>query len=299
MRKECQISNNFNKDINSSDNLCPKNNDNNNNNEKIFFYRPFENTHNNKEKEVILGIQKYKTENSSNTTKSNKSKSLFIINEVLTKEKKDEENKIESQDSLLIKKRGRKQIKKNKKVHSALDDDNILRKIQVHFISFITNFINDIIRAFLKYKNVPLFKKIDYKLKKTINQKYFKTMKSLKIGEIIQMRPSPKLKTHDGSVNKKIYNEVCSVFPYMKEFLQQDFVNLFKEYFYNKNKIFIVNGKIIPLSDKTKTFNDLINKNYAFKEKLKFIALNCFLDDDTAINKFKFRTLKDTKDKND
>ena len=114
-RKECQISNNFNKDINSSDNLCPKNNDNNNNNEKIFFYRPFENTHNNKEKEVILGIQKYKTENSSNTTKSNKSKSLFIINEVLTKEKKDEENKIESQDSLLIKKRGRKQIKKKLK----------------------------------------------------------------------------------------------------------------------------------------------------------------------------------------
>ena len=81
-----------------------------------------------------MGIQKYKTENSSNTTKSNKSKSLFIINEVLTKEKKDEENKIESQDSLLIKKRGRKQIKKNKKVHSALDDDNILRKIQVHFM---------------------------------------------------------------------------------------------------------------------------------------------------------------------
>ena len=87
-----------------------------------------------KKKRLYWEFKNNKTENSSNTTKSNKSKSLFIINEVLTKEKKDEENKIESQDSLLIKKRGRKQIKKNKKVHSALDDDNILRKIQVHFM---------------------------------------------------------------------------------------------------------------------------------------------------------------------
>ena len=251
------------------------------------------------ENENKLEIEQHGTEKKSIFTKLNKQKNLFIINEVLKTEKTDKEEKIESQDSLLIKKRGRKQQNKNKKIHSALDDDNILRKIQVHFISFITNFINDIIRAFIKSKNAPLFKKIDYQLKKTVNQNYFKMMKKLKIGEILQMKPSPKLKAHDSSVNIKIYNEVCRVFPYMKEFLQQDFVKLFKQYFYNKDKIFIVNGKIIPLSDKTKTFNDLINKNYAYKEKLKFIALNYFLDDDKAINKYKFRTLKDNKDNND
>ena len=101
------------------------------------------------------------------------------------------------------------------------------------------------------------------------------------------MRPSPKLKTHDSSVNKKIYNEVCSVFPYMKEFLQQDFVNLFKEYFYNKNKIFVINGKIISLSSKTRTYSDLVKKNYSYKEKFKFIALTYFLDIDTKPDLFK------------
>ena len=188
------------------------------------------------------------------------------------------------------KKRGRKQINNNKKTHTASDDDNIHRKIQVHFISFLTNFINDVIKSLIKSKKVPLFKNIDYQLKKTVNQKYFQILKSQKIADILQMRPSPKMKIHDNNANKLIYDEVCKLCPFMKDFLQQDFISLFKEYYYNKQKNFIVNGVEIKLSERTRNFSDLINKNYAHKEKIKFIALHYFLEDDKAYEKLRFKT---------
>ena len=228
--------------------------------------------------------------NNSTKIQSKELKSLFIIKEDLNSKISKEENDNKPQDILIKKKRGRKQINNNKKTHTASDDDNIHRKIQVHFISFLTNFINDVIKSLIKSKKVPLFKKIDYQLKKIVNQKYFKNLKSQKIADILQMRPSPKMKKHDNNVNKLIYDEVCKLCPFMKDFLQQDFISLFKEYYYNKQKNFIVNGVEIKLSDRTRNFTDLINKNYAYKEKIKLIALNYFLEDDKAYEKLRFIT---------
>lgn len=180
--------------------------------------------------------------------------------------------------SVLRTKRGRKEKKCNKKIHHAYDDDNILRKIQVHFLSFLTNYTNDVIRTFGNNKKVPYFRNIDYEIKKTVNHRYVEKLKSLCIAELLQLRVSPKMKNHDESVNKEIYQTVITSFPFMYGFLQRSYLSLFKEYFYNKNKIFIVNGKLISLSIKTKTFNDLINKNYAYREKLTSIAINFFLN---------------------
>lgn len=53
----------------------------------------------------------------------------------------------------ISKKRGRKTNKINKKINSSSDFDNILRKIQVHFLNFITSLLNDIIFNFLGKKN--------------------------------------------------------------------------------------------------------------------------------------------------
>ena len=216
-----------------------------------------------------------------NSNKKSKLKCIFKVNASPYRDK------ILKDNNLLIKKRGRKQTKlkkANQRIHSAKDDDNILRKIQVHYLSFVTNFTNDIIRAFNINNSVPFFKNIDYKLKKTVKHKYIEELKNKSIGEILQLKASPKLKIHDDSVNKNIYNKVCSLIPFIKIFLQTSYVSLFKEYYYNKNKIFIINGRFIPLSIKTKTFHDLVNKNYAYKEKLKYIAINYFL---TKFKKFK------------
>ena len=188
--------------------------------------------------------------------------------------------------------RGRKvknNIQKNNRVHSSLDDDNLLRKIQTHFINFIIFFVNDIIKTFINIKNPPLFKSLDYNIKKIVNYKYVEYLKSKKISEIIQLSVSPKLKVHDETVNKKIYNRVCSISPFIAQFLQQSYLSLFNIYYYNKNKKFEINGKEVQLSLKTKTFNDLIEKYAKLKDKLKYIAIKCFMNSKkkTKIKKYK------------
>ena len=70
--------------------------------------------------------------------------------------------------------RGRKGIQDNnldKRIHSASDDDNVLRKIQVHYLTFLVNFTNDVIKTFIEDKNVPQFKNLDYKIKKIVKHK--------------------------------------------------------------------------------------------------------------------------------
>ena len=183
-------------------------------------------------------------------------------------------------DGKLLLKRGRKGLNTNNKnrIHSASDDDNILRKIQVHFLSFIVNYINDVIKTFVNDRNPPLFKNLDYKIKKQVNHKFVEKLKSLKISQILQMAVSPKMKIHDETVNKKIYWKICNLCPFMYIFLQKSYQSLFNEYYYNKNKIFEVNEKIIHISPKTKTFNDLIEKYESEKDKLKYISNKYFLN---------------------
>ena len=53
---------------------------------------------------------------------------------------------------------------KNYKVHSKTDLDNVIRKVQVHFISFIINLSNDIIRTILGNRKRLKFINIDYKI---------------------------------------------------------------------------------------------------------------------------------------
>ena len=211
----------------------------------------------------------YNSENNINYTKKNITKPIFEIcykpNDINEEEK---ENK----------KRGRKSLAKKTRVHGPSDDDNLLRKIQVHFLSFIVNFTNDIIKTLIDIKNPPLFKNLDYSIKKVVNRKNVEALKKKNISEILQLRVSPKMKIHDESVNKNIYSKVSKLCPLMFNYFQRSYLSLFREYYYNKNKIFIVNGRIIQLSIKTYTFNDLIIKNYKCKDKLKYIANKFFLN---------------------
>ena len=168
----------------------------------------------------------------------------------------------------------RKGLPIKKKIHYGHAADNLLRKIQVHFLSFMVNYINDVIKTIINDKNVPLFKILDYKIKKKVKHEYVNELRNKSIAEILQLNVSPKIKLHDNNVNKNIYSTICKISPFMIGYLQQSYVSLFKEYYYNKNKIFIVDGKVVKLSIRTKTFDDLILKNIGYKEKLKKIAIN-------------------------
>ena len=178
----------------------------------------------------------------------------------------------------------------NRRIHTASDDDNILRKIQVHFLTFIINYSNDVVHTLIKEKNIPQFKNLDYKIKKTVNHKFVEELKSKSIGEILQLKVSPKMKKHDGSVNKIIYNTIYKKYPIIHEYMERNYLTLFKEYYNNKNKTFEVNGQSIQLSIRTKTFSDLTTKNYKYKEKLKYVAINYFLNCYKRIKKPNFKT---------
>ena len=179
--------------------------------------------------------------------------------------------------NLICKKRGRRSLKNITHVHSALDDDNILRKIQVHFLTFLVSFTNDYIDAIfpnVDKKIIPHFRHIDYKLKKTINHESIKKMKTLVIGEILQKKASPKNKTCVNNINQIIYENLCEKNPELKQiYFNKLFKEFFIEYYYNKSeRSIILNGVTVNLSDKTQSFNNLIQKNINFSEKFRKIA---------------------------
>ena len=125
--------------------------------------------------------------------------------------KKEEENekltKLSSDDSLILfnivnyKKRGKKS-KKTKKVHLSSNFDNLQRKIQVHFLTFVINLSNDVLKSEFGYKTSYNFKQIDYELKKIISHNYFIFLKTLTIKELLlKMRIYPKNKNYPGNIN--------------------------------------------------------------------------------------------------
>ena len=99
------------------------------------------------------------------------------------------------------KKRGRKKERENKsQTHDKYWMDNILRKIQNHFLSFIIFFINDILKA-LNYEQ--RFLKLDQSFKVNIKKDFVESLKKKTIGEIIDNKISTKYKKKID--NKKIY----------------------------------------------------------------------------------------------
>ena len=187
-------------------------------------------------------------------------------------------------NNLIHKKRGRLSEKKDiLHVHSALDDDNILRKIQVHFLSFLVSFTNDYLNTLFSNvdKNKIIhFLHIDYKYKRTINHRSIEKIKSLTIGQLLQLEISQKYKKFNKNLNEIIYNKICTLCPKIKDnYFNMLFKKFFIEYYYNKNDGFIfINGIKVILSDKTRAFNNLIQKNIENSKKFREIATYFFLN---------------------
>lgn len=186
--------------------------------------------------------------------------------------------------------------KPKKKKHTAESNDNILRKIQVMYIKFIISYTNDIIRSLINEKNVPKFNDLNYEKKKIVNHKFVESLKSSTLEEIVKFKKTPKIKKKEENINEQIYDSVLKKCPIIKNFFERTYLSLFKEYYENQNNIFTFNGKDIPLSDKTKsrTFDKLIEKNLRYKEKIKYVSINYYLNSYKRLKKpnFKIHTCK-------
>jgi len=138
-------------------------------------------------------------------------------------------DKIESHN-----KRGRKIIKESKKAeHTARYIDNITRKIQVHFLTFLVNLINDIISTFsleeIRYKDISM-KHFDYKEKSNITKEYFENMKKSSIKELFEnINKTSKNKRCGENINKENIKKLIEYdYDYFSNLFEKDYLFLFR-----------------------------------------------------------------------
>ncbi len=199
-------------------------------------------------------------------------------------------------NKVINKKRGR-QIKetnssnnKNKpKVHDKFSTDNLLRKIQVHYISFIIAAINSILKN-LGYKEE--FLKLDYETKKNVSRNYFEILKKSTLSDIICNHISKKYKEKEININQTIYvniqqNEV------LRNLLNENYLIFFRTFYYKSQRNINLEkyglNIEINLNKDVKMFKDLIKdikdddvNNKKYIEEITFCVIQNYLPE----NKF-------------
>ena len=196
--------------------------------------------------------------------KNNKNHKLILDN--------NNSNKSEITPFLTKKKRGRgKQNEQNdsnakeNKIHDKFSTDNLLRKIQVHYLSFIISFLNDILKN-LNYSH--RFLKLDYEFKKNVNKSFVECLKGKSIGEIICNKISSKYRKQDENNNKNIYEEIQKD-EVLNKILSENYLKLFQKIYYKSNIIINLKeyglDKDIFLSKDVKMYKDLLKGNEAFE----------------------------------
>ena len=180
------------------------------------------------------------------------------------------------------KKSGRKRKRENengKNYHTKFAYDNIIRKIQVHFLNFLVSFINEILKH---YEFKQKFFNIDYNIKKDIKKENIENLKSLEIGEILCKDISKKYKNQykeDVKINNKIYLEVIKN-DNIRKILSEKYINIFKNIYYKNKRDLNDYGLNIKLSNDVKTYKDLLkkyNKDNDYKEEIIKAGKRCYI----------------------
>ena len=171
-----------------------------------------------------------------------------------------------------------------KKRHINVSFDNLLTKIQVHFLSFIINICNDALYSEFYFNN-EYFKGISYDKKRYFNYQLFEEYKKSPIKNFLTFNISSKYKNFQPNHNFLLLFKVYNATEWLNKFFNMNYLKLFKYYFYYKkekqmNKIYF-EGKNIILSKNTKTFCDLLQKkeNEGIKKELNDAAISVYFHD--------------------
>ena len=238
-------------------------------------------------------------------------KDIFIISNNIKKEEDiiDTKNKsmlIPSTSSCLNifnvinhKKRGKPPKKQIKFHHLSTNFDNLQRKIQVHFLTFVINLSNDVLKKELGIKTHSNFKQIDYKLKRLINHNNVKILHTMTIKELLKMEISPKNKNHSKYINIITLNKVCKDSKFLDKFFDIKYLEFFNRFYYSEDKKIDkihFEGKEIILSKNTKSFYNLIQKYPGQKDLLIDTAKSVyFYGYDSLIGNNSFKTMNKEK----
>ena len=203
--------------------------------------------------------------------------------------------------TVLHRKRGRK-CKKNEKrkkylnkYHGSSDFDNVQRKIQVNFITFLVKLANDAIKTVLGKGTKYFFKDLRYDLKKIVSHKYVEDLKKCKYSDIIQMKISLKNKHYGENLNRDTFLEICKISPELRQYFDKNYLYIFQKYYFglkNNQNIIDFDGLKIELSPMTKGFLNLLRKNECGKEKFKNVIKDVYFSGLNYINEEQIRRSK-------
>ena len=292
--------NNTNNFFNSNSTIGTINNDNSNIKNNLNFNINLFNNRNNNETPIISRV--FKKNNNPNINynflnskiipvfhKLNNKDDIIINNydeKTFNSEILDKDNTRNSTEKKVIfkfktnlkKKRGRvrksEDNTKYKRVHTSTDFDNLQRKIQVHYLTFIVNFINEILYNFYPYEKKLRFLNISYEQKKNVSFNHINDLKNKKIGEILKLPPSPKYKIKsDNNINEINFNKICETNIFLKNFFEKNYLDFFNEYYIKDNKTISFCDKVINFS-KISFFSDLLKVNQLAANKMQEIIKN-------------------------
>ena len=189
------------------------------------------------------------------------------------------------------KNRGRKINEKNykRKIHTNNYIDNILCKLQIHFINFLVDFSNDAIKTiFSKDKNNKKlikglrFKKIEHGIKRDIKVDSLQDLMEKPISYILQKEISNKYRklSRTPDYNEQIYNIVIKSSEWLKNLFDMNYLELFEKYYNQCRAIDSIyfEGITIVFSNETKPFYYLYKElNTEIKEKIIHLIKDLYI----------------------
>lgn len=201
---------------------------------------------------------------------------LYLIKKEQVLDKKIEntlptsEDKLESNELNFFSKKNKmcNRKSKRKKEHSKFEKDNIMRKLNIHFISFIVKYVNFNIQKLIS-KHQPLFINLSYEFKKKINNTTFAELKNMNLGEILRNEGSWKNKRnliYERDYNEKIFKSVYKTS--LKDLLDTNYIQFYREVYSSSS---FVDKKYLDIYKAPKNilfFDDFLKKEIQ-KDKIK------------------------------
>ena len=164
-----------------------------------------------------------------------------------------------------------------KKRHTKYSTDNIFRKINVHYLNFVVQIVNEVMNK-LKLKKKGKFKEINYDFKRKLTIAKFNQIKKQPLNFFLIQDNNKKYK--EKNINKILYNK-CKTNKELNNFLSKSYIDIFKDYYYKNEKD--INFEDLKLHI-PRTFDDFlevkeIKENNSYKKKIHEVVRKNFLQD--------------------
>ena len=177
------------------------------------------------------------------------------------------------------------------KFHNKSQNDNILRKINGHFLNFLIDFMNQVLskcNIITENKKKNHFCGVNGDFKKIINKTNFDSICNQSISQILTLENNYKFKNKNK--NRELLNKIKdNNNEILNKILSKKYIDIFKEVFYINKKVIIYEGLQLNLP---KTFDDFLvkvkaNEDSSYKMRIEEVIKKNFFPQKFNVKKSK------------